>query len=976
MSKLENDEQLLASAERLLAEIEQEQATKKAPAAQTTAIEQGPLESLWFADFLEKLADRSQDEQSSIVGRRIGTIEILCVVGEGGMGIVFEGWDSRLERRVALKRLNDFGPVGKSSKERLLREARALSRLDHPGICRVLDLVEHEGVDLLVLEFIEGRTLRELIDEGLDQQSRLQIAIEVADAMSEAHASGVVHRDLKPENIHVQPDGKAKILDFGIARLAQQEPSPNAESQEGGDDHPERAEARPYVFNKTLSRSLHFGTPRYMSPEQALGEAIGPPTDAWSFGIVLQELFDLKNPASPLQKELSSLADELTREKPEQRCEAAEAKSRLVAIVERPIKRRRTGRIVLATALALILGTASTASLLSYRTALEKRWSERWEEEVTWVSNLRRHAFTQPEHDVRSELAQITQRALAVDARVEAAPNIAQRTGAAALGRIHIELGEFDQARLQLEKSVAAGVRDSVTLRALGETLGRLYVIELEKAESITSESLRQLRIAAAELELHDPAVHYLTSASQAETEDASLTLARLAWLNGRLDDALELSAAAIGQNPWLYQAHVLAGEILHARAAEQLRNKDPELATVDLDAAAQQYELALEVGRSDPNVYERACYLASHRLAMLESGLLGTFDSLYEDAIHRCERVTQINSDRGDHWARLAHIRLRKAQRTFYSGGDASSDIQLARAAASKAIERQPTGYAHVQRGWAYLLSVLADRAAGRDATAHLIAMTSDFDLVTTLEPTMSSGFSSGIYGASVVAEYLRDFGGDPTTTVEATTNDYLATLELDPNDTMVHLNTGWCWVILAQHQLRVGLDPTTATETALNYFGNDEQQRDSNPDLHGNIGETHLVLAEYQTKRGQSPGLALEAARTATRTAIKLNDQVYWTHLDLAYADLIEAEWLLSGRSGSESDTETITPWLESAERHTQSALKIFQGYSIAHKVLGQIDVLHALARLRAGRGNAPNIGEARDHFDRALELDSTLR
>lgn len=156
-------------------------------------------------------------EQSGLVGTSVGNIEIIGRLGSGGMGEVYLGIDLRLDRRVALKTLHDQFELSPATKVRFRREAQILSRLDHPGICRLYDLVEAER-DYLVLEYVQGRPLGELSGR-LQKDKVIRVGRDIAEALAAAHREGVIHRDLKPDNVMLGEHDSIKILDFGISRL-------------------------------------------------------------------------------------------------------------------------------------------------------------------------------------------------------------------------------------------------------------------------------------------------------------------------------------------------------------------------------------------------------------------------------------------------------------------------------------------------------------------------------------------------------------------------------------------------------------------------------------------------------------------------------------------------------------------------------------------------------------------------------------
>jgi tRNA A-37 threonylcarbamoyl transferase component Bud32/tetratricopeptide (TPR) repeat protein len=230
-----------------------------------------------------------------LIGRYFGHIRVLDLVGQGGMGEVYAGIDEALQRKVALKVLHADRRLDSEARERLLREARALSLLDHPNICRIHDFLESDDLNILVLEYIEGETLQDAIAAGkLSRIERLRIAEAVAGVLVVAHRAGIVHRDLKPENVMLTVEGQVKVLDFGLSRwltmLADAQPKP-AEMPPAPTPG-WRKESDPAA----TAAGVAMGTPLYMSPEQARGDALTSASDMYAFGLLLQMLFTGKEP--------------------------------------------------------------------------------------------------------------------------------------------------------------------------------------------------------------------------------------------------------------------------------------------------------------------------------------------------------------------------------------------------------------------------------------------------------------------------------------------------------------------------------------------------------------------------------------------------------------------------------------------------------------------------------------------------------
>src|SRR6516162_2024451 len=212
-------------------------------------------------------------------GMKLGPYEIQSLLGAGGMGEVYRARDTRLDRSAALKVLPALLSSDPARKQRFEREARAIAALQHPNICTLHDVGQQQGIDYLVMEYLEGETLAERLTKGpLPPEQFLRFGVETTDALDIAHRRGIVHRDLKPGNIFLTTHGECKVLDFGLAKLE--------ESQA----EPEKL-ATVTANQKILTTpGLVIGTVAYMSPEQARGEELDARSDIFSLGAVLFEM--------------------------------------------------------------------------------------------------------------------------------------------------------------------------------------------------------------------------------------------------------------------------------------------------------------------------------------------------------------------------------------------------------------------------------------------------------------------------------------------------------------------------------------------------------------------------------------------------------------------------------------------------------------------------------------------------------------
>ena len=870
---------------------------------------------------------------------KIPPYQIEGELGSGGMGVVYKAYDPRLEREVALKilRVSD-----EESLKRFLREARAQARLDHPNVVKVYEVGEHQGLYYIAMQYVPGRTLGELAPT-LNLEEKIHLMIQVAEALHDAHAHGLVHRDIKPSNIMVMftetGERRPYLMDFGLAREL--------------------------AASHLTATGVVVGTPQYMAPEQARGEIhrIDRRTDVYSMGATLYEVVT-GTPPFEGESSLTVLMQVLDREPPSPRQRRPDLPADLETIIMKclekdPARRYPTARAlaedlrrfldgdpiqarppsltyrmkkivykhrvlatVIALAIVMVLGIGSWALWSRWRLNRQAEFAREFARAVGRIETRALLSYMMPPHDIRRDRREILAMLDRVRRRAETAGSLARGPAELAIGLGYMDLREWEKARDHLEQARSLGYDTDEVRLALGKVYASLYRDGLRRIEKIRNRKARNLERQLLIRKYRFPALRLLQSISLVSQENPALIQSLMALIDGRTEQSIKFARQAREREPWRYESWLLEADARVLEGDRAFQKGDYPMARRFYQNAAHAYQMARAIGSSDPQVDIGDCTRLA-QLVRIEIYLGHDPGPLIQKALKVCDRALQLNPDLARPYTIKSVILNRYSQYQYYKGRDPRSSWKQAIAWAQEAIKRDP-----------------------KDVDAYNNLGTSYAQL----------------------GDYLNEIGEDPRPALARAMDAYQKVLRQKPTAVLTWNNLAITYNIRLRYALEHGEPIEPWAGKADQAFRESIRLQPDNWIPWNNLGTLWSDVADYRTRHLQDPTDAFHRSLEAYEKCLALNPGDAYAHSNTIYLLNAMIWWQMVSGTNPEMT-------IQRAIEHFEKAIAANPKHSFIYSNAAETYLFQALHRETMGTNAAESLKRAESMFKQALELNPKL-
>ncbi|RLE25848.1 MAG: hypothetical protein DRJ65_06830 [Acidobacteria bacterium] len=900
------------------------------------------------------------------------------LLGSGGMGRVYVARDVALDRWVAVKLLRSDDP---ETLARFAREARAQAGIQHDHVCPVYEVGEAEGRPYIVMAFVDGSTLLDVVEE-MGLEATISVIADVADALHAAHRIGLIHRDIKPSNIMVEYSEDRGwhgwVMDFGIAH------------EITGEDLT--------VTGATL------GTPAFMSPEQVHGGRGGCDrrTDVYGLGATLYRALTGRLPyqgsgavdvllqvatAEPpaprtikpdIPRDLETTVLKCLEKNPDRRYDSAAALSGdLRRFLEgEPIQARpadwvyRTAKIVrkhwlpaavIAVSILLIAVIGGFALRSVWLARQEAVLAQVFSQEVKEMESTMQKAYLLPLHDIRPEISTVRERMDRLQTRMSAEGSPAAGPGHYALGRGHLVLEQWPEALQHLRLTWDGGYRNQDVAYALGLTLGELYKRERSRALRMTGELARDERLREIWSEYRDPALNFLQQASDLDPAGRAFAEGLIALYEERYDEGLDLAADALKIDPTFFMASLLEADIEIARGSDLFDSGDIEEAEACYARAGAALADAVEIGRSDPAVHRSRCRLLTMTLeSSIRRGTASEDD--FNSASDVCGDGLLINPDDVGALAAVSQLCWRWGTQLMKIGADPVPVLQKSVEMAERAVSIDPNdSIALNSLGVALSKMGLNSLKAGDDPMEHLQGAIEAFNSAIEVRSSSRQAYNNRGLARWRLGQWAMAGGGDPLPDLESAAEDFRSALQIFGEDSIAQVNLGAVLLTAAIYQADEGLDPMKSIDESVEAF---ERTLDLNPRMAiamNSLGAAFCTRAEWEQVHGSDPRESLDRAIESFERSAAENPNNTLVYSNLGSAAATRARFELDTGANPTQSVDEALGWLDRAvELNPRNTTALFNRASIRR--------MYALYLIEHGDDPSAEISAAMADLERA--------